>query len=146
MQEDSEGKEEPKLHVDEDWKKSVADEKAKQRQEDQQGRRQPAPEREEPSTLPQPTMKVFLAGLWHQTLIALGEVEDPVTGKKEKHPAEAAYLIDTIAMLQEKTKGNLAGDESSYIQSILTDLRIRYVRVAEQSSKASGEEEGTQQS
>ncbi|MCK4283098.1 MAG: DUF1844 domain-containing protein [Candidatus Brocadiae bacterium] len=146
MQEDNESKEDLKLHVDEDWKKSVAEEKAKLREEDETHGQRPAPEQARPQTLPKPSMEVFLAGLWRQTLMALGEVESPITGKKEKNAVEAAYLIDTIAMLQEKTKGNLTSEESSYVQGILTDLRMRYVRVAEQPGKASEEQEGTQQS
>jgi hypothetical protein len=78
-------------------------------------------------------MQVFMAGLYTQTLMALGELENPLTGEKRRNADEAAMLIDTIAMLQAKTRGNLTPEESSYVQNVLTDLRMRYVRAAEPS-------------
>lgn len=116
---------EARFRVDENWKKGVAEEKAKTR-----GREEPPRARGEPAA-PQPTIEAFMAGLYTQTLIALGEVENPLTGKKETHAGEAAYVIDVIAMIQAKTQGNLTPEESSYVQRLLTDLRMRYVRVAE---------------
>ena len=42
--------------------------------------------------------------------------------------ALAKHSIDTIGMLKEKTKGNLTEEEDKFIESILTDLRWRYVK------------------
>ena len=89
--------------------------------------------------LPEPRMDVFIAGLYTQTLIALGDLDSPLTGKKEGDAAEAEYLIDTIAMLKEKTAGNLTPDEDAYMQSALADLRMRYVKLAEKPAAAAGE-------
>ncbi len=118
---------EPEVHVDEDWKSSVRDEKQRLKEE---GREAAAPEGEARAarrSFPEPSIPVFLAGLYTQTLIALGEIENPLTGKKQQSPDEAEYLIDTIALLQEKTEGNLEPEESAYVQNVLTDLRVRYV-------------------
>ncbi len=124
------------IHVDEDWKKSVAEEKAEQRD-----REPPAQEPQAEPTdtgptesgrpLPAPTMESLIAGLYMQTLMSLGEVEDPVSKGRERRLPEAGHLIDTIALLQEKTQGNLTEQESAYIESALYDLRMRYVRVAD---------------
>jgi len=76
-------------------------------------------------------MEVFIAGLYTQTLMALGEIQSPLTGQKEADAEEAAHLIDIIAMLQSKTQGNLTAEESAYVQNVLTDLRMRYVRTSE---------------
>ena len=73
---------------------------------------------------------MFLAGLYTQTLMALGLVESPVSGKKEARLEEAQYLIDTIKMLQEKTKGNLTQEESTYLENLLYDLRMRYIEAS----------------
>ena len=55
---------------------------------------------------------------------------NPATGQKAVDVEEAAYMVDTIAMLQAKTKGNLTPEEDAYVQNILTDLRMRYVNAA----------------
>lgn len=77
--------------------------------------------------LPEPNFQVFLAGLYAQTLMSLGEVENPVTTKRERNLAEAQYLIDTIDMLKDKAEGNLTEQEQHYVENLLHDLRIRYV-------------------
>jgi len=57
-------------------------------------------------------------------------VEDPFTQKKEKHLPLAKQTIDLIGMLKEKTKGNLTSEEEKFIDQVLFDLRMRYVKVA----------------
>jgi len=115
------------VHVDEDWKRAVAEEKQKERAEEEQTRACRAEAERTP--LPEVTFQTFMAGLYTQALMALGELENPLTRAKETNADEAALLIDTIAMLQKKSEGNLTPDESSYVQSLLTDLRMRYVRL-----------------
>jgi hypothetical protein len=131
----------PRVQVDEDWKKSVAEEKEKLK-EQEAPEPEPAGQRAAPrrtAPLPEPEVRTFVAGLYMQTLAALGAIENPITGKRERNPQEAAYMIDTIGMLKEKMKGNLTGDEEAYVQDILTDLRMRYV--AEPSGAAPEAEE-----
>lgn len=140
--EDSQQQEDEKrrVQVDEDWKKSVAEEKQKLREE-QQDQQQARPAGQQEPTFPEPTIQVLLAGLYTQTLAALGALENPLTGKRQKSIAEAAYLIDTISMLKDKTEGNLTAEESSYVESILYDLRIRYVAAV---GPPAGEQQGPQ--
>ncbi len=122
-QQPEEGKE-PKLHVDKDWKKSVAEEREKLKEQEQKQRKaQDAPS----GQYPEPDLRVFMAGLYAQTLAALGESENPLTHKKEQSLPEAQYLIDTIDMLKRKTQGNLSAEEESYLAGLLHDLRMRYV-------------------
>ena len=45
----------------------------------------------------------------------------------------AGQLIDTLVMLEEKTKGNLTDEEQRFIESSLTELRMTYVRLMKQS-------------
>ena len=62
-----------------------------------------------------------------QAMIALGKLANPVTGKAEKNMAAARLFIDTLEMLEGKTKGNLNSDETKVLHATLTDLRLMYV-------------------
>jgi hypothetical protein len=57
----------------------------------------------------------------------VGEAPSPETGAIELNLALARQTIDLVGMLEEKTKGNLTGDEERLIGQILFDLRMRYV-------------------
>lgn len=46
-------------------------------------------------------------------------------------------LVDTIVMLEQKTSGNLSDDEKQLVQSVLTDLRVSYVKAADRAGKSS---------
>jgi hypothetical protein len=57
-------------------------------------------------------------------------VERPQTGKLEKDLGMAKHTIDLLSMLQEKTRGNLTPHEAQLLESLLFDLRLRYVSAA----------------
>ncbi len=120
MAEEDAGRE-PRPQADEDWKEAVAEEKERLRREQEAGPGHGA------GAPPEVTFAGFVAGLYTQTLMALGELEEPRTGKRERRPGEAALLIDTLAMLKDKTEGNLTDEEADYLQRLLTDLRMRFV-------------------
>jgi hypothetical protein len=77
--------------------------------------------------LPHVDFSTFILSLSHSALMHLGEAPSPETGKVEVHLALARQTIDLIGMLEEKTRGNLAGDEERLVGQILYDLRMRYV-------------------
>jgi len=139
-QQEGERKEEAAPRVDEGWKKSVAEERQELRGE--QGPQAEQKDQAEAGELPAAEFRIFVAGLYTQTLMALGEVENTVTHKKEASLPEAQYLIDTIDMLKQKTQGNLSSEEESYLISLLHDLRMRYVSAAGQPAE---KEEGASQ-
>ncbi len=87
-------------------------------------------ETKEEGPLPEINFTSFIFSLSTSALIQLGEVEDPFTQKKEKHLPLAKQTIDLIGMLKEKTKGNLTSEEEKFIDQVLFDLRMRYVKVA----------------
>jgi hypothetical protein len=122
-EEANENTQEPRVQADEDWKKAVAEEKARLRRQEQAAGG-PA---ERAAPVPEADMRVFLAGLYTQTLVCLGDIKHPASGEAEQNLPEAQYLIDTIAMLKEKTKGNLSAEEGAYVDNILYDLRMRFV-------------------
>lgn len=63
-------------------------------------------------------------------LIQLGLTPDPVTKKTQKNMELAKQNIDILSLLHEKTKGNLAPDESKLLDSLLTETRLRFVEAA----------------
>ena len=71
--------------------------------------------------------KFFITTLTLQASIALGHLENPATGKTQKDPVQAKFLIDTLAMLQEKTKGNLTKEETDLLENLLYELRVAYL-------------------
>ena len=78
-------------------------------------------------SLPQAEFTTFILSLSHSALMHLGEAPNPETGKVEQDLPLARQTIDLVGMLEEKTKGNLTGDEERLIAQILFDLRMRYV-------------------
>lgn len=76
---------------------------------------------------PQADFNLFITSLSIQTAIALGQVPNPISNKKEEDLAQAKFLIDTLGMLKEKTKGNLNTDESGLLENLLYELRMQYV-------------------
>lgn len=58
---------------------------------------------------------------------ALGKIAHPMTGKTEKNLEQASFVIDLLAVLQEKTKGNLTDSETRLLDNTLRDLRLNYV-------------------
>ena len=83
------------------------------------------------TVLPEVNFSYFLISLSSSALLHLGEIADPQTGEKRKDLPIAKHTIDTIAMLKEKTKGNLTDEEQKALDSILADLRWRYVRAVQ---------------
>ena len=90
-----------------------------------------ANERDEshPEGLPRVDFATFVLSLSHSALMHLGEAPNPDSGVLEKNLPLARQTIDLIAMIEEKTKGNLTGDEELLISQILFDLRMRYVEL-----------------
>lgn len=57
----------------------------------------------------------------------MGKIKNPVTDKIEQDLEQAQIAIDMLAMIEEKTKGNLSDDEKRLIDGVLQNLRINYV-------------------
>ena len=70
-----------------------------------------------------------------QAMIAAGKLENPVTRKTEKNLEQARFLIDTLEILKEKTKGNLAKEEENLLDDSLFNLRMMYVEEKEKEQK-----------
>jgi hypothetical protein len=79
-------------------------------------------------TMPQVCFATFVLSLSSSALVHLGEIPDPENGKNMQNIVLAKHTIDILAMLQEKTKGNLDAEESKLLKDMLFELRMHYVR------------------
>jgi len=81
--------------------------------------------------LPGGNFSLFLSRLSIQGLLACGVLENPVTGQKQANESMAQALIEDLAMLQDKTRGNLEPDEDTHLTKVLGDLREVFRRTFE---------------
>lgn len=86
------------------------------------------PDREGKCVMPEVTFSAFVMSLNTSALYHLGEIQDPATGKSEVNYDLARHAIDTLVMLQEKTKGNLNHEEEEMLKNIVYDIKIRFVK------------------
>ena len=86
---------------------------------------------EEATPFPEVSLSTFVFSLSSSALIHLGEIPEPGEHQVRIDLPLAKQIIDTLGMLQEKTKGNLDPDEDRLLRSILYDLRMRYVQKME---------------
>ncbi len=109
--------------------KSEAEEPSKPAEEKQaESSQEEKPGQETP--LPEITFVSLLFSLSTSALIQLGEIQDPVSKQSAKNLPMAKQTIDLIAMLKDKTKGNLTSEEEKLMDNILYDLKMRYVKMA----------------
>jgi hypothetical protein len=80
--------------------------------------------------LPEVNFNSLIFSLSSSALLHMGEISDPQSGETKKDLELAKHSIDIIAMLQDKTKGNLSGEEKNFLDNILTDLRLRFVKAS----------------
>ena len=76
---------------------------------------------------PTPDFKFFVTTLSLQATIFLGQIPNPATQKTEEDLPQAKFIIDTLGMLQEKTKGNLDKGEADLLENLLYELRSVYL-------------------
>lgn len=77
------------------------------------------------------TFSTFILSLNTAALVHLGEIPDPITNKKQVNLTLAKQTIDTLEMLREKTKGNLSLDEEKLLQSIIYELKLKFLKLVE---------------
>jgi hypothetical protein len=66
----------------------------------------------------------------------LGQIPNPQSGQAEVNLELAKMFIDQLAMIQEKTRGNLSNEESAVLRNALSNLQFAYVEVAKGQSTA----------
>jgi hypothetical protein len=63
----------------------------------------------------------------------LGQIPNPQTGQGEVNLELAKMFIDQLAMIQEKTRGNLTNEETAVLRNTLSNLQMAFVEVSQQS-------------
>jgi hypothetical protein len=90
--------------------------------------------------LPPATFEFLVFSIKMQTEMRLGLVNTGEEGSEDGPDLPAArHSIDMLAMLAEKTRGNLTLEEQRLIENSLTELRFRYVQAVEKAPKPSAE-------
>jgi hypothetical protein len=71
----------------------------------------------------------FIISLATTAAVHFGDFADPNTGEIQQPDLHAAHqMIELIAMLQDKTKGNLTPEEAKLVDDLLYELRLRFVQ------------------
>jgi hypothetical protein len=69
----------------------------------------------------------YVLSYYTQSLVLLGEVPNPYTNKKEEDLEAARHTVDILGMLKDKTKGNLTPEEEKLLDSVLYEVRLKYM-------------------
>jgi len=88
------------------------------------------PDKEGRCVMPEVTFPAFILSLNTSALYHLGEIGDPETGQKIVDLDLARHAIDTMVLIQNKTKGNLTTEEGELLKNILYDIKLRFVKAA----------------
>ena len=76
---------------------------------------------------PPATFEFLVHTLFTQALMALGRIPNPITNQTMKNVATARHFIDTLAMLEERTRGNLSADERRLLEEVQHQLRTMVI-------------------
>jgi len=123
--------------VDESWKQKVVEEKSKFSSQPKNesvkgspGAQPEASDEESSHETGEVNFINFISGLAAQTMMALGQMAHPGTNESHVDLDSAKYLIDTIEMIQKKTKGNLTPEEDKAMQTLVYQLKMVYVKIS----------------
>src|SRR6185295_18184507 len=116
-------------HVDESWKESASKEK-------QTPGEQPGDEQQ----IMEINFLNYVTSLGFQALIFMGEIPNPITNETDKNLMQSKFIIDTLVMLKDKTKGNLNEQEANFLEATLYELQMKFIETVknEQAGGASG--------
>lgn len=109
----------PKIHVDDDWKAEAAREKQRLAEETRDVGRGRA--------LPEPTFAEIINLITMQAIIGLGGLQGPGGQTIPPDLEVARHHIDLLAVLQDKTRGNLTPEEDRLLSATIHELRMRFV-------------------
>jgi hypothetical protein len=142
------------LHIDADWKKQAQEEKKRLAEEAERQKQQAAQQAAaggggaaaasaateaaqagQPASrgeLPPANFTTLVSQTVTQAMFAMGMIPDPQTGRRVAMLDMARFHIDILAVLQEKTQGNLTEEEQRLLSSSLYELRMQYVQLSQQ--------------
>ena len=74
----------------------------------------------------------FVLSLVNTAAIHFGDLPDPASGERGVNLAGAVQMIEILALLEQKTKGNLTAEERQILEQVLYELRLRFVEARDQ--------------
>ncbi|MCU1238887.1 MAG: hypothetical protein JWP63_6854 [Candidatus Solibacter sp.] len=90
--------------------------------------------------LPQPSFAFIVLSMRAQCEMQLGLMHFGAADEKPEPNLDLArHTIDLMAILQEKTKGNLSLEEQRMLENSVTELRFRYVQISDEVAKAAAQ-------
>ena len=119
-------KKDKKIIIDEDWKSEAQKEKEKLVSEEKKIKE----EKKKPA-LPEASFASLVSMLATQAFFAMGVIRTEESKDTEPDMDMAKFNIDMLAMLQEKTKGNISAQEEKMVTDTLHQLRMTYVKISE---------------
>jgi hypothetical protein len=84
-----------------------------------------------PEFLPPLDFSSIIILMYFPALVELGLVEDPATGERRENLVLAKRNIDLLDLLQDRTKGNLEDEEQKFLDGVLDQLKLAYLKKAE---------------
>jgi hypothetical protein len=87
----------------------------------------PEPASDASTQLPPASFSSLITMLATQALVALGQMPDPTQNKTVIRLHLARFYIDTLSVLEDKTRGNLVDEEARLLTGLLGDLRMAYI-------------------
>lgn len=81
----------------------------------------------ESGAAPPATFEFLVHTLFTQALMALGRIPNPITKQAHRNLPTAKHFIDVLAMLEQKTAGNLSVDERRLLEEVQHQLRLQYM-------------------
>ena len=132
----------PKIQIDTDWKAQAQAEKDRlaEQEKEKEALRDTAGDGQK---LPDADFRTLVGTIASQAIMGLGAMADPKSGRVIIDLEGAKFSIDLLAVLDEKTKGNLSEEEATELAQVLVELRNRFVQVnqlvAQQAQAPGGE-------
>ena len=77
--------------------------------------------------IPPATFQILVSTFATQAAVCLGQLDNPVTNKREVNLPQAKFAIDLLDILTSKTKGNLDKEEDEFLKGMLYQLRMLYL-------------------
>ena len=77
---------------------------------------------------PPPTFDFLIHTIFTQALMALGRIPNPITKQTHRNLASARHFVDTLAMLEQKTRGNLTDEERRLLEEMQHQLRMQILQ------------------
>ncbi len=123
---------EKKIIVDDDWKSQVEADRDAVREQELAPEDEPQPTGEQ-GALPPATFEMLVSTLAAQIMASLGQIPDPMNNNQPTVQLDLAqHLIDMLAMIEVKTKGNLTEQEAEMMTTVLHQLRLAFVEIKRQ--------------